>query len=256
MHPAENALEKMLQLMEAALPALPEKAPAQKSYFVLYYSHLLRLLEGTVLLARNTTDAAAPRILLRSATECIVDLKNLAEQKHYYLVLQAMDLDERVCVFRYKSAPAYRALVDRIGQSRADETEKRLRAALKSKLKKATEHFPLLQNSAGKLTVLNRFRIADEEELYQTRYTALSMSTHNNASLLELDRSLDLELPMDALEDESVCAAAMRYAVDAIRYESLLFGVDEALVRGCIDALLPLKERSTAGSEHHSGKKG
>lgn len=243
MHIAENALQEMLRRMEASLPELGPDAPPRQAYFVLYYRHLLRLLDGALLLSRQTLDSFSPRILLRSALECKVDLKNLAENKDYYLVLQAMELDERVCVFRYKSAHAYQALLKRVGKKKANVLEKRFKASLKQKLREATDRFPILQNAAGRLTVLTRFRIAGEEELYQTRYTALSLSTHNNASLLELDQNLELDLPMDLLEDEQIVNTAMEFAVDAIKYRCALFGLDEGLVRGCIELLLELKQQ-------------
>lgn len=242
MHLAENTILDVLGQLEAQAPALTKDDADTRKFFLLYFRRLIELLRGAVLLSRQTRDISAPNILLRSALECSIDLKNLAEHPKYYLVLQAMELDSRYSLFRYKSAPTYPALVREIGQDRALAMEKGLKKRLKKKLAEATEAFPLLQNAAHRLNVLTRFRIAGEEELYQTRYTTLSMATHNDLTLLALQEELDLELPMDALGDQSVCATALSMVVDAIRYQSQLFGVNETLVKGVIASLQQLQQ--------------
>ena len=119
-------------------------------------------------------------------------------------------------------------------------------------LKVATQHFPLLKNASRNLNVLNRFRIAGQEELYQTQYTFLSMVTHNDMALMtvreELDRDMDeaMDRALERARDENAYNMILRFLVDALKYKTQVFGPDDALIEAslaCLEVLRRKQER-------------
>lgn len=245
MHLAERTILRIIKLMRECMPCIDDRnPPPQKEFFALYYRRMIELCESAILLSRQTDYLSSASILMRSALECAVDLENLARFDQYYLVLEAIELANRYEMFKYKADPVYPALLNEMGRIRADEAEASLKQALKHTLQRATKAFPILENAVHKLNVLNRFRIAGKEEVYQTQYATLSMATHNALSMLTLRQELDLDgLPqMEHLFDAEICNVAMEHLVNAIKWESLLFGTDETLVRGVIQQLRSLQD--------------
>ncbi len=246
----ERVLTRMLEILRENLPLLrPEGGDARREYFVLYYARLLELLDGALRLAGQTKDSAPVNVLLRSALECSIDLKNLAEQPGYEYVVRAMMLENRSAVFHFRTQPAYGELVELCGKQAAEEMGQRAQNDFRTALKVATRHFPLLKNASRNLNVLNRFRIAGEEELYQTQYAVLSMVTHNDVALMAvreaLDRSLDerLDRALERVQDENAYNMILRFLVDALKYKTRVFGPDDELIQACIGCLEPLREK-------------
>ena len=191
MHTTEKVLTRLVEILREDLPGLrAEPGDARGQYFLLYYARLIELLDGALRLAGQTRDAAPVSVLLRSALECSVDLKNLAEQPAYVHVVRAMMLENRSAVFHFRTQPAYGELVELCGKKAVEEMGQRAQNEFRTALKVATQHFPLLKNASRNLNVLNRFRIAGQEELYQTQYTFLSMVTHNDMALMAVREEL------------------------------------------------------------------
>ena len=253
MHTTEKVLTRLVEILREDLPGLrAEPGDARGQYFLLYYARLLELLDGALRLAGQTRDAAPVSVLLRSALECSVDLKNLAEQPAYVHVVRAMMLENRSAVFHFRTQPAYGELVELCGKKAVEEMGQRAQNEFRTALKVATQHFPLLKNASRNLNVLNRFRIAGQEELYQTQYTFLSMVTHNDMALMtvreELDRDMDeaMDRAMERARDENAYNMILRFLVDALTYKTQVFGPDDALIEAslaCLEVLRRKQER-------------
>lgn len=248
MQTIERAVTQMLEYMRENAPLLKSrKGDLRRQYFILYYERLLELIDGAMRLIGQTRDWAPANVLLRSALECSVDLKNLAEKPGYEQLVRAMVLENRSALYHYKSQPAYDELVEIYGQDevirRGEEAEKAFRDALKT----ATQHFPLLHNASRNLNVLNRFRIAGQEERYQTEYTLLSMATHNDMTMMELQGELIDSVPedaqMDVWADERAWNMCLRFLVDALKYKTMLMGRDDELVQACIGCLETVRRK-------------
>ena len=123
MHTTEKVLTRLVEILREDLPGLrAEPGDARGQYFLLYYARLLELLDGALRLAGQTRDAAPVSVLLRSALECSVDLKNLAEQPAYVHVVRAMMLENRSAVFHFRTQPAYGELVELCGKKAVSYT--------------------------------------------------------------------------------------------------------------------------------------
>ena len=194
MHTMERALTQMLEYMRESAPLLQRgirKGDERREFFVLYYGRLLELVDGALRLIGQTRDWAPTNVLLRCALECSVDLKNLAEKEGYVHIVKAMMMDSRSALFHFRSEPTYSELVELYGQEEVNRMTQQAKADYDRALKTATRHFPFLNNSSRNLNVLNRFRIAGQEERYQTEYSLLSMITHNDMTVMSLKDELD-----------------------------------------------------------------
>ena len=107
MHTTERVVTSMIELLHENLPLL-QSAPEdrKRAYFILYYARLIELLDGAVRLAGQMDRWAPTSVLLRSALECTVDLKNLACAPGYEHVVRAMMLENRSAVYRFHTQPA------------------------------------------------------------------------------------------------------------------------------------------------------
>ncbi|MGN1250249.1 MAG: hypothetical protein ACI4XW_09215, partial [Candidatus Spyradocola sp.] len=92
-------------------------------------------------------------------------------------------------------------------------------------------------------SVLNRFRIAGQEERYQTEYTLLSMVTHNDMTVLTLQDELRVQCDMDAYADERAWQLCLRFLVDALKYKTQLFGPDDELIQACLGCLEAVRKK-------------
>ena len=240
----ERALTQMLEYLRESLPLLrtPED-DLRRGYFILFYTRLLELIDAALRLTGQTRDWAPTNVLLRSALECSVDLCNLAQQPGYEHVVRAMMLENRSALFHFKSQPAYGELVDIHGLQRVQQMGAQAEREFKQALREATGYFPILNNSSRNLSVLNRFRIAGQEERYQTEYTLLSMVTHNDMTVLTLQDALRTQGSMDAYADERAWERCLRFLVDAIHYKTLLFGPDDELVQACLGCLEVVRQK-------------
>ncbi|MGI5884420.1 MAG: DUF5677 domain-containing protein [Candidatus Spyradocola sp.] len=250
MHTTERVLTRMLEAMRESLPLLrPREGDARGQYFLLYYARLLELLDSALRLAGQTQGAAPVNVLLRSALECSVDLKNLAEQPAYVHVVRAMVLENRSAVFHFRTQPAYGELVRLCGQKAVEEMGQRAQNEFRTALKIATKHFPLLKNASRNLNVLNRFRIAGQEELYQTQYTFLSMVTHNDMTLMAMREALGqgadaaMDEALERIQDENAYNMILRFLVDALKYKTQVFGPDDELIHACLSCLDALRQK-------------
>lgn len=240
----ERALTQMLEYLRESLPLL--RAPEddlRRGYFILFYTRLLELIDAALRLTGQTRDWAPTNVLLRSALECSVDLCNLAQQPGYEHVVRAMMLENRSALFHFKSQPAYGELVDIHGLQRVQQMGAQAEREFKQALREATGYFPILNNSSRNLSVLNRFRIAGQEERYQTEYTLLSMVTHNDMTVLTLQDALRTQGSMDTYADERAWERCLRFLVDAIHYKTLLFGPDDELVQACLGCLEVVRQK-------------
>lgn len=249
MHTMERALTQMLEYMRESAPLLQRgirKGDERREFFALYYGRLLELVDGALRLIGQTRDWAPTNVLLRCALECSVDLKNLAEKEGYVHIVKAMMMDSRSALFHFRSEPTYSELVELYGQEEVNRMTQQAKADYDRALKTATKHFPFLNNSSRNLNVLNRFRIAGQEERYQTEYSLLSMITHNDMTVMslkdELDEGLEVQ-QVDALSDERAWNMCLRFLVDALKYKTKLFGRDDELVQACMGCLQPLCEK-------------
>ncbi|MDR3085964.1 MAG: DUF5677 domain-containing protein [Christensenellaceae bacterium] len=240
MHHTENTILRLVRLMRARIPAASEQKSVRKGYFLLYYERLLSLCEGAVWLSRESQDSAPPAVLLRSALECSIDLYNLASFSEYHFVIRAMELYDRDALFRYRAQPLYGRLEKELGEEGLRRLESESSMMLREALQKAERYFPLL-DAPHKLNVINRFRIAGKEELYQTEYTMLSATAHNALADMAIEKVLSLRLPFDRLLDERLCSTCLRLLVDALRCSAALLGPDEELLSGAIGLLKELK---------------
>ena len=256
MHTMERALTQMLEYMRESAPLLKSRirrGDVRREYFLLYYDRLLELVDGALRLIGQTKDWAPTNVLLRSALECSIDLCNLAQKQGYEHIINAMMMDSKSALFHFKSEPTYSELVELYGR---DEV---IRMGLKAKedydraLKTATKHFPFIRNSSRNLNVLSRFRIAGQEERYQTEYSLLSMITHNDMTVMsikdELDEGLDAQT-VDVLSDERAWNMCLRFLVDALTYKTQLFGRDDELVQACMGCLQPLCDKQLRKAEN------
>ena len=140
-------------------------------------------------------------------------------------------------------------LVELCGKKAVEEMGQRAQNEFRTALKVATQHFPLLKNASRNLNVLNRFRIAGQEELYQTQYTFLSMVTHNDMALMavreELDRDMDeaMDRALERARDENAYNMILRFLVDALKYKTQVFGPDDALIEACLACLEVLRRK-------------
>lgn len=240
----ERALTQMLEYLRESLPLL--QAPAsdlRRGYFILFYTRLLELVDAALRLTGQTRDWAPTNVLLRSALECSIDLCNLAQKPGYEHVVRAMMLDNRSALFHFKSQPAYDELVSTYGVQRVQQMGEQAERDFKQALRDATEFFPILNNSARNLSVLNRFRIAGQEERYQTEYTLLSMVTHNDMTVLTLQDELRVQCDMDAYADERAWQLCLRFLVDALSYKTQLFGPDDELIQACLGCLEAVRKK-------------
>ena len=240
----ERALTQMLEYLRESLPLL--RAPEddlRRGYFILFYTRLLELIDAALRLTGQTRDWAPTNVLLRSALECSVDLCNLAQQPGYEHVVRAMMLENRSALFHFKSQPAYGELVDIHGLQRVQQMGAQAEREFKQALREATGYFPILNNSSRNLSMLNRFRIAGQEERYQTEYTLLSMVTHNDMTVLTLQDALRTQGSMDTYADERAWERCLRFLVDAIHYKTLLFGPDDELVQACLGCLEVVRQK-------------
>lgn len=247
MHTTERVLTQMLEYMRESLPLLqPAEDDLRAQYFALYYARLLELIDSALRLAGQSRDWAPANVLLRSALECSVDLKNLAEQPAYAYVVRAMMLENRSALFHFRTQPAYGELVELYGEKEVEEMGRRAQNQFRTALKVATQHFPIIKNASRNLSVLNRFRIAGQEELYQTQYTFLSMVTHNDMAVMAVKEELDRSLNLERVSDENAYSMCLRFMVDALKYKTAVFGRDDELVQaclGCLDILRKKQER-------------
>lgn len=234
------------------------KGDERREFFLLYYERLLELVDGALRLIGQTRDWAPTNVLLRSALECSVDLKNLAEQEGYVHIIKAMMMDSKSALFHFKSEPTYSELVEIYGKDEVLRMGQQAKADFDRALKTATRHYPFLNNASRNLNVLNRFRIAGQEETYQTEYSLLSMITHNDMTVMslkeELDEGIDA-LTVDVLSDERAWNMCMRFLVDALTYKTRLFGRDDELVQACMGCLQPLCEKQKRKENKSEGKK-
>ena len=247
MHTMERALTQMVEYMrESAKLLTVRKGDERRAYFVLYYERLLELVDGALRLIGQTRDWAPTNVLLRSALECSVDLKNLAQAQGYEHIVKAMMMDTRSALFHFKTEPAYSELVELYGREEVLKMGQDAKRDYDYALKIATRHFPFINNSSRNLNVMNRFRIAGQEERYQTEYSLLSMVTHNDMTVMsikdELDEGLDART-VDLLSDERAWNMCLRFLVDAMKYKTQLFGRDDELVQACMGCLKPLQEK-------------
>ena len=249
MHTMERALTQMLEYMRESAPLLKSrirKGEVRREYFLLYYERLLELVDGALRLIGQTKDWAPTNVLLRSALECSVDLCNLAQREGYEHIITAMMMDSKSALFHFKSEPTYSELVELYGRDEVVKMGLRAKEDYDRALKTATEHFPFIRNSSRNLNVLNRFRIAGQEERYQTEYSLLSMVTHNDMTVMslkdELDDALD-ERAVDVLSDERAWNMCLRFLVDALAYKTQLFGRDDALIQACMGCLEPVCDK-------------
>ena len=230
MHTTERVVTSMIELLHENLPLL-QSAPEdrKRAYFILYYARLIELLDGAVRLAGQMDRWAPTSVLLRSALECTVDLKNLACAPGYEHVVRAMMLENRSAVYRFHTQPAYDELVRQYGAERVEQMGQRAQNEFRTALKVATLSFP--------------FRIAGMERMYQEEYTFLSMVTHNDMSVLAFGDVVDRLPGIDGLWDEYAYSLCIRFIVEAVRYKTLLFGRDDELVQALLSALQILKAR-------------
>jgi hypothetical protein len=240
LHYTENTILRLARLMRARIPEASEEKSVRKGYFLLYYERLLSLCEGAIWLSRESEDSAPPAVLLRSALECSIDLYNLASFPEYHFVIRAMELYDRDALFRYKAQPLYERLEKELGEEGLRRLERESSSMLREALERAGQVFPIL-DAPHKLNVINRFRIAGKEELYQTEYTMLSATAHNALADMAIEKIMSLQLPFDRLLDERLCSTCLRLLVDALRYSATLFGPDEELLLGAIGMLKELK---------------
>lgn len=249
MHTIERAVIQMLEYMRESAPLMKSrirKGDERREYFLLYYERLLELVDGALRLIGQTHDWAPTNILLRCALECSVDLKNLAEKEGYVHIVKAMMMDSKSALFHFRSEPAYSELVELYGEEAVREMGQKAKEEYDRALKTATKHFPFIRNSSRNLNVLSRFRIAGQEERYQTEYSLLSMITHNDMTVMsikdELDEGLDAQT-VDVLSDERAWNMCLRFLVDALTYKTALFGRDDELVQACMGCIQPLCEK-------------
>ena len=244
MHTTERVVTSMIELLHENLPLL-QSAPEdrKRAYFILYYARLIELLDGAVRLAGQMDRWGPTSVLLWSALECTVDLKNLACAPGYEHVVRAMMLENRSAVYRFHTQPAYDELVRQYGAERVEQMGQRAQNEFRTALKVATLSFPFLNNASRNLSVLNRFRIAGMERMYQEEYTFLSMVTHNDMSVLAFGDVVDRLPGIDGLWDEYAYSLCIRFIVEAVRYKTLLFGRDDELVQALLSALQILKAR-------------
>ncbi|MDR2514325.1 MAG: DUF5677 domain-containing protein [Christensenellaceae bacterium] len=240
MHHSENTILRLIRLMRRRSQAANEQKSVQKGYFLLYYERLLALCEGAVSLSRQSETSAPPAVLLRSALECSIDLYNLASFPEYHYVVRAVELHDRDALFRYKAKPLYARLEKELGEEGLRTLEEESARKSREALEQAGRYFPSL-DAPHKLNVINRFRIAGKEELYQTDYTLLSATAHNALGDLAIEKALSLHLPLDRLLDERLCSTCLGLLVDAIRCSAALFGPDEQLLTNAIGMLKELK---------------
>lgn len=248
----ERALTQMLEYLRESLPLL--QAPEddlRRGYFILFYTRLLELIDAALRLTGQTRDWAPTNVLLRSALECSIDLCNLAQQPGYEHVVRAMMLENRSALFHFKSQPAYGELVDTYGPQRVQQMGAQAEREFKQALREATEHFPILNNSSRNLSVLTRFRIAGQEERYQTEYTLLSMVTHNDMTVLTLQDALRTQGSMDAYADERAWEHCLRFLVDALKYKTQLFGPDDELIQACLGCLEVVRQKQARKEKEH-----
>ena len=245
MHTTERVVTSMIELLHENLPLLQSGPEDRKrAYFILYYARLIELLDGAVRLAGQMDRWAPTSVLLRSALECTVDLKNLACAPGYEHVVRAMMLENRSAVYRFHTQPAYDELVRQYGAERVEQMGQRAQNEFRTALKVATRSFPFLNNASRNLSVLNRFRIAGMERMYQEEYTFLSMVTHNDMSVLAFGDVVDRLPGIDGLWDEYAYSLCIRFIVEAVRYKTLLFGRDDELVQAAFDRYMALREET------------
>lgn len=253
MHTMERVLTQMLEYMRESLPLLqPDQGDLRKAYFALYYARLLELIDAALRLIGQTRDWAPTNVLLRSALECSIDLKNLSEQPGYAYVVRAMMLENRSALFHFKSQPVYGELVAEHGQEAVERMGQRAQNEFRTALKMATQYFPILKNAARNLSVLNRFRIAGQEARYQTEYTFLSMITHNDMAVMAIKEEVDQFVNSDTASDESAYNMCMRFMVDALKYKTAVFGKDDKLVEACLGCLDILKRKQERKARERS----
>lgn len=242
MHLSERTVFSLIRLMETHLPEPPSQADPRRLYFLLFLRRQLELCSAAVQLSRQTDDIAPPSILLRSALECSVDLQNLCQHEHYHLVLRAIELDNRLDLFRYKAEPAYSQLTQELGAGQMRAIEKKLKAQLQEALKAASQHFPLLGYQQSRLNIINRFRIAGREEEYQNRYTLYSTAAHNALSMMAIEQELGAHLDLEDFIRTQTTSTVLEFLVQALQHQSKLFYVDEELIREAMDLLSALNE--------------
>ena len=207
MHTMERALTQMVEYMRESAPLLKKrirKGDERREFFVLYYNRMLELVDGALRLIGQTKDWAPTNVLLRSALECSVDLKNLAEQEGYVHIIKAMMMDSKSALFHFKSEPTYSELVEMYGKEEVLNMAQQAQTDYDRALKTATRHYPFLKNASRNLNVLNRFRIAGQEDRYQTEYSLLSMITHNDMTVMSLKDELDEGLEAQQVDRKSV----------------------------------------------------
>lgn len=244
MHTMERVVTQMLEYMResVALLVVPQ-GDERKQYFVLYYERLLESLDAALRLVGQTRDWAPTNVLLRCALECFIDLYNLTYRDGYAFVVRAMMLENHSALFHFKTQPIYDELLDQHGVAAVEEMGQRSKNKFRTALKVATQYFPIIKNASRNLSVLNRFRIADKEELYQTQYTFLSMITHNDMTLMVVKDELDMMLDTDLLSDEKAYGMILQFMVDALKCKTHVFGPDDELVQACIGCLDILKKK-------------